>query len=88
MAVERPIMVGDTIEVGTTRGNVKTIGVRASTIKLIDGSEVIIPNGNLISDNVVNWTLSDRKQRDIIDVGTAYGTNPHQVIRIAGKNWK
>ncbi|MEE9304475.1 MAG: mechanosensitive ion channel domain-containing protein, partial [Thiotrichaceae bacterium] len=54
---ERPIQVGDTVEVGDVMGNVVRIGVRSSTVKTFDGSEVIVPNANLISNQVSNWTM-------------------------------
>jgi len=85
LAFERPIQAGDTIEVGTLMGDVKTIGVRASIIKTFDGSEVIVPNSNLISHEVVNWTLSDRKRRRDIAVSVAYGSDPREVLAIIKK---
>ncbi len=82
LSFERPIQAGDTIEVGTLMGDVKNIGARASTVKTFDGAEIIVPNSNLISNDVINWTLSDRKRRRIVKVGTAYGSNPHQVLEL------
>ena len=82
LAFERPIQTGDTIEVGTLMGDVKNIGVRASTIQTFDGSEVIVPNSNLITHEVTNWTLSDRKRRRDIEISAAYGTNPRKVLEI------
>ena len=79
---ERPIRVGDTIEVSSLRGEVKRIGIRSSTIRTFEGSEVIVPNANLISNEVINWTLSDRARRVDIAVGVAYGTDPNRVIDI------
>jgi small-conductance mechanosensitive channel len=60
---ERPIKVGDTIEVGSLTRVVKRIGIRSSTIRTFDGSEVIVPNGNLITNELVNWTFSDQLRR-------------------------
>jgi len=82
LSFERPIQKGDTIEVGTLIGDVTGIGVRASTIRTYDGSEVIVPNGNLISNEVINWTLSDRKRRRTIPVSLAYGSKPREVMEI------
>jgi len=82
LAFERPIQVGDTIEAGTVEGVVKSIGVRSSTVLTFDGSEVIVPNGNLISNDVINWTLSDRRKRRDIFVGVEYGNDPHKVMEI------
>jgi len=82
LAFERPIQIGDVIEVGTLMGTVTSIGVRSSNVKTYDGSEVIVPNGNLISKEVINWTLSDRKKRRVIPVSVAYGSDPHKVLEI------
>ena len=82
LSVERPIHIGDAIEVGDLMGHVMEVGVRASRVKTFDGSEVIVPNGNLISNQVVNWTLSDHKRRLKILVKTEMGANPLKVLRI------
>lgn len=82
LAFERPINVGDVVEVGTLMGTVDTIGLRASTVKTFDGAEVIVPNGNLISNNLINWTLKDIYRRMDIRIGVAYGTDPDQVLGI------
>jgi len=76
---ERPIQIGDTIEVGTLMGNVKSMGIRSSHVRTFDGAEIIVPNGNLISNEVVNWTLSDKRRRIEVIAGVAYGTDPHLV---------
>jgi len=82
LIVERPIMPGDTIEFGNKIGDVKRIGLRASTIRTWSGSEVIVPNGNLVSSEVINWTLSDRQRRLDIPVGVSYGSPVKQVMDI------
>ncbi len=79
---ERPIQVGDTIELDTTHGDVRRIGIRSSTIRTWDGAEIIVPNADLISLRVTNWTLSDRRRRIDLDVGVAYGTDPERVREI------
>jgi small-conductance mechanosensitive channel len=56
------------------------IGIRSSTIKTWDGAEVIVPNGNLISNKLINWTLSDQRRRIQIKVGVAYGTDVSLVM--------
>jgi small-conductance mechanosensitive channel len=76
---ERPVQVGDIVEIGTTVGTVQRIGIRSSTIATFQGAEVVVPNGNLISGELVNWTLSDRKRRIDVDVGVAYGSDPERV---------
>ena len=79
---ERPVQLGDIIEVGPTSGEVRRIGIRSSTIRTAQGAEVIVPNSSLISDRVVNWTLSDRRRRMDVKVGVAYGTDPERVIAL------
>ncbi len=77
---ERPVQVRDIIEVAGISGEVTRIGVRSSTVRTFAGAEVIVPNATLISTEVTNWTLSDRRRRIEIAVGVAYGTEPQQVI--------
>jgi len=72
---ERPIQIGDAVQVEELSGRVTHIGIRSSTIKTWDGAEVIVPNGNLISNKLINWTLSDQRRRIDIKVGVAYGTD-------------
>jgi potassium-dependent mechanosensitive channel len=85
LAFERPINVGDVVQVGELVGTVKTIGLRASTVKSFDGAEVIVPNGNLISNEMINWTLSDTFRRMDLRVGVAYGTDPERVLDLMKK---
>jgi potassium efflux system protein len=82
LAFERPIQVGDTIAVGTLTGIVKSIGIRSSTISTFEGSDVIVPNSNLISNEVINWTLSNQTRRREIPVGVAYGNHPETVLEV------
>ncbi|MBN8615816.1 MAG: mechanosensitive ion channel, partial [Deltaproteobacteria bacterium] len=82
LMLERPVRLGDFIEVGSLVGSVERIGLRSSTVKALDGAEVIVPNESLIGREVVNWTLSDRKRRVEVKVGVAYGTDPHEVVAI------
>jgi small-conductance mechanosensitive channel len=79
---ERPIHVGDIIEVGTLRGTVTRIGIRSSTIRTPTGAEVLMPNGDLIAKEVINWTLSDRRRRLEINVSAAYGTSIPKVLEL------
>jgi small-conductance mechanosensitive channel len=79
---ERPIQVGDAIQVGDVFGEMRRIGMRSSTLRTFQGAEVIVPNADLISNQVINWTLSDRQRRIELPVGVAYGTDPEQVIRL------
>jgi len=82
LLVERPINVGDTIQMQDLWGEVRRIGVRSSTVRTFQGAEVIVPNADLISKEVTNWTLSDRRRRLEIDVGVAYGSDPDEVVRV------
>jgi small-conductance mechanosensitive channel len=79
---ERPIHVGDTVEVGGLVGIVRRIGARSSTVVTFQGAEVIVPNSNLISNQVINWTLSSQWRRVDIPIGVAYGTDPERVIKL------
>ena len=79
---ERPIHVGDTVDVGGLVGMVRRIGARSSTILTFQGAEVIVPNSNLISNQVINWTLSSQWRRVDVPVGVAYGTDPERVINL------
>jgi potassium efflux system protein len=72
---ERPIKIGDLIEVGGTVGEVQHIGIRASVVRTAEGSEIIVPNGTLISGQVTNWTFSDRRRAVEVSVNVAGGTD-------------
>ncbi len=87
LAFERPIREGDIVQIQTAtgetlNGEVRRIGFRASIIRTYDGAEVIVPNASLISNDVVNWTLSDQLRRLTIQVGVAYGTDPARVLEL------
>jgi len=76
---ERPIRKGDWIVVGSTEGYVKNIQIRSTLIRTFDNSDVIVPNSELISNQVTNWMLSSKNGRAIIPVGVAYGTDIEKV---------
>ncbi len=63
---DRPLRIGDVVELGDKKGRVKEIGIRASTLLTPDGAEVIIPNGDILSHNIVNWTLTNNQIRAVI----------------------
>jgi potassium-dependent mechanosensitive channel len=79
---ERPIKIGDMIDVGGVVGEVRRIGIRASVIRTADGSEVIVPNGSLISSQVTNWTFSDVLRALEISVSVAEGVDPKRVTEL------
>jgi small-conductance mechanosensitive channel len=77
---ERPIQPGDVVEVSGTSGKVREIGMRATTLSTFEGADVVVPNGMLLSDKLINWTLSDMDRRIDVNVGVAYGTDPRKVL--------
>ena len=79
IAIEKPVSVGDMVELGTDTGWIKEIGIRASNMQTFEGAEIIVPNGEIISNRVTNWTLSNKRRRLEIILGVAYKSNPHQV---------
>ncbi|MBD0830714.1 mechanosensitive ion channel family protein [Aestuariibaculum sediminum] len=85
LVFERPILQGDTVEVDNLLGTVHKIGVRSSKIRTFDGAEVIVPNYNLMSNNLINWTLSDNIKRIDIHIGATYDADPNRVIEILAK---
>jgi small-conductance mechanosensitive channel len=79
IAFEKPVSVGDIVEVAGKTGTMKSIGFRSSMITTWDGSDVVIPNGDLLNQHLVNWTLGNSKARFEITIGVAYGTNLEEV---------
>jgi small-conductance mechanosensitive channel len=78
---ERPIKVGDYIELGQKWAEIKKIGLRATVVETFDRAEVVVPNSDLVSTQVTNWTLSNRFIRLIIPVGVAYGSDVSLVMQ-------
>jgi small-conductance mechanosensitive channel len=76
---ERPIQVGDYIEIGGLWAEVRKINVRATVVQTFDNAAVIIPNSDFISQKVTNWTLRDKRMRRNIEVGVAYGSDVERV---------
>lgn len=87
---ERPVRVGDTVTVGNVIGTVARIRMRATTIVDWDRKELIIPNKTFITDQVINWTLTDSVLRTIIKVGVSYESDVDKVesllLRLASQN--
>jgi small-conductance mechanosensitive channel len=72
---ERPVRVGDFIELDGKWAEIKNIGLRATIVQTFDQADVIIPNADLVTNQVVNWTLSTRFVRVVVPVGVAYGSD-------------
>ena len=79
---ERPVQVGDMIQMDDATGVVERIGIRASIVRTSNGSEVIVPNGKLISDRVINWTFSERQRGIEVPVSVVLGSDPARVIAL------
>jgi small-conductance mechanosensitive channel len=82
LAFEKPVQIGDVIEIDSRSGTIREIGVRSSRLTTSDGAEVIIPNGDMISHHVINWTLSNNNRRIELIVGVAYGSDIDKVKKI------
>jgi small-conductance mechanosensitive channel len=78
---ERPVKVGDSIQLGDLGGDVLRIGMRSSTLRTPQGAEVIVPNSKMIEEKVTNWTLFGRRRIDL-DVGVTGDNDPEQIIAL------
>jgi potassium efflux system protein len=79
---EQPIHVGDAVELGALQGVVRRIGIRASVVHTYQGADIIVPNSQLVTEQVTNWTLTDQLRRIDLPVGVNYGAAPDQVIAL------
>ena len=79
---ERPIRIGDLLEVNDTLGRVEAINTRSTRIKRVDGVRIVIPNSYLLENMVVNWNLGDEDIRIFVSVGVAYGSPVRQVAEL------
>ena len=85
---ERPVRIGDTITLGNLHGTVSRIRIRATTVTDFDRKEIIIPNKTFVTDQLINWSLSDNVTRVVLNYGVAYGSDlalVHRLLREAAK---
>lgn len=75
ISFEKPVNVGDIIEVGSHSGIMKSIGFRSSVLYTWNGADIIIPNGDLLNQHLINWTMANQNRRVEVPVGVAYGTD-------------
>lgn len=79
---ERPIRIGDFLEIGETKGVVESINTRSTLIRRSDGVHMLVPNSQLLENTVTNWTLIDNNARSTVSVGVAYGSDAVLVARL------
>jgi small-conductance mechanosensitive channel len=79
LLIERPLKVGDIVQIGDIIGTVTNISIRSSTIRTADGIETLIPNSTFVESNVTNWTYSSPRVRRAVKVGVAYGSDTRKV---------
>jgi len=79
---ERPIRIGDFLEVGEMKGNVEAINTRSTRIRRVDGVHILVPNSQLLENTVTNWTLVDDMLRTTVRVGVAYGSPVQRVTEL------
>jgi potassium efflux system protein len=77
---ERPIHVGDAVELGAVQGVMRRIGIRVSVVHTWQGADIIVPNSQLVTEKVTNWMLTDQLRRIDLPVGVNYGAVPQHVI--------
>jgi small-conductance mechanosensitive channel len=79
---ERPVRIGDFVEIEGASGTVEAIGNRSTRIRRVDGVHLLVPNSRILENSVINWTLIDRQVRSSVKVGVAYGSPVREVERL------
>lgn len=79
---DRPIRIGDTVEVSNNYGRIANIGARCTRLRRFDGVDVLVPNSTLIENDVINWTLADKQVRQAVQVGIAYGSDVRRATEL------
>jgi small-conductance mechanosensitive channel len=82
LLIERPVKLGDRIQVGETVGDVVRIGARSSWVRTNANVVIIVPNSEFLNQRVVNWTANDPRARFELQVGVAYSSDPAEVRRL------
>ena len=82
LLAERPIRVGDLVEIDGLQGNIEQIGARSTRLKTGANLEIVVPNSKFLENNVTNWTLTDTRVRTSICVGVDYGSPTREVARL------
>ena len=77
---ERPLQRGDTVEVAGVLGQVREIGLRATIVTTFDGADVVVPNGMLLADKLINWTLNGTRRRVELAINTPYSADPQRTM--------
>jgi small-conductance mechanosensitive channel len=85
IAFEKPVNVGDIIEMDGKEATMKSIGFRSSVVTTIDGADVVIPNGDLLNTHLVNWTAGSGKKRAELMIGVAYDTDLQKATELIFK---
>ena len=81
MLFERPVKVGDAVQLADLFGRVKQVGLRATVVETYDNAEIVVPNADMITGQVTNWTLAERRARLRLPVGVAYGSDVTLVMQ-------
>jgi potassium efflux system protein len=82
ISFEKPVNVGDVVEIGGRSGTIKSIGFRSSILTTVDGADIVIPNGDMLNEHLVNWTHKDRSRQVNIVTALAHGTDLEKAMRI------